>query len=196
MFKVGDVVVHPARGAGVIAGIEEFERNGNPRRYYRIELVAKPGISLMVPIKEAETIGLRHAVSQSKLSKVWHVLRACPRALPDDHKKRYGLLEERLRSGDILQVAEAVRDLIWRQREIGLTGKGRRFLQRALTVLAGEIAAVQGIGVEEAEAQIRAQALKADVTDSDGTKGGEISIWRRIRSGGRRRWPDTSIERG
>jgi len=112
----------------------------------------------MVPVSAAETIGLRRAMPRSKLKKIWGVLRTDAKALPADHKARYELLNGRLRAGDVFQVAEAVRDMAWRQKQVGsLTTQGKRIYEEAMRILSGEIAASQGIEMADAEAQVRAR---------------------------------------
>ena len=156
MFKAGDAIVHPVRGAGVVVGIEERQWHGSKAQYYRIELLGQPGTSLMIPVDSAETIGVRHAVPQSKLKKVWHVLRADPTTLPADHKTRYQLLYDKLHTGDVIQVAEAVRDMAWRQKNQGsLTTQGKRIYDEGTRILTGELAAAQGIDMADAETQVR-----------------------------------------
>jgi CarD family transcriptional regulator len=155
-FKAGDAVVHPVRGAGVIQGVEERDWRGNNTQYYRIGLLGHPGSSLMVPIETAKTIGLRSAIPQSRLKKVWRVLCDDPRKLPPEHKDRYQLLEDKLHAGKVLKVAEAVRDMAWRRQQEGrLTTRGKRIFEEGMTLLAGEIAATQGIDLADAEAQVK-----------------------------------------
>jgi CarD family transcriptional regulator len=158
MFEVGEVVVHPVRGAGVIVGFEEFHREDGDSLYYKIQLLGRQSeTDLMVPVDNTESCGLRRAVSRSKLDSVWGVLQGEPERLPTNHKTRYRIVGDKLRTGDILQVAEAVRDMSWRQRwaENGLTGKGKRLYRRALALLAGEISGVLDVDQTEAERQIR-----------------------------------------
>jgi len=158
MFKAGDAIVHPVRGAGVVERIEERQWHGSTGKYYRIKLLGQPGTSLMVPVSAAETIGLRRAMSRSKLKRVWTMLRADAKPLPADHKARYELLNGRLRAGDVFQIAEAVRDMAWRQeREGSLTTQGKRIYEQAMRTLSGEIAAAQGMDMADAEAQVRAK---------------------------------------
>lgn len=158
MFKAGDPVVHPVRGAGVVVCVEERQWRGTNDKYYRIKLLGQPASSLMVPISVAKTIGLRRAIPQSELDRVWQVLCADPEALPADHRERYELLESKLYAGDVLQIAEAVRDMAWRQRREGsLTTRGKRIYKEGMMLLAGEVAATQGMALHDAEAQIRAK---------------------------------------
>ncbi|MBN1979058.1 MAG: hypothetical protein JW918_16780 [Anaerolineae bacterium] len=157
-FKTGDAVFHPVRGAGVVTGIKDRKRDGEKRRYYSIKLLGHPGTKVMVPANTAEEIGLRHAMSQTKLKKMWRVLCGDPRKLPKDHKDRYAVIEEKLHTGDAFEVAEAVRDMAWRRKQEGkLTTRGKRIYEEALMLLAGEVAAVQEIEMEEAEGQVYAR---------------------------------------
>ena len=156
MFQPGDAVVHPVRGAGVIERIVEREWHGGTRRYYTISLVGQPGTRLMIPAVLADEMGVRHVVSEAKLACVWRVFEKPPEELPEDHKERYKVIEDRLGSSEILDVAGIVRDLAWRQRVKGrLTIKCTRVYEQALGMLAGEVAAAQGISFDEAERAVR-----------------------------------------
>jgi CarD family transcriptional regulator len=156
MFKAGDAVVHPIRGAGVITSLEQRQWQGTDALYYRIDLLGQPGSNLMIPVGVADNLGLRRAASRSKLSKVWKVLQTDAKSLPTEHKERYQLLEDKLHAGDVLQVAEAVRDMAWRRyKEGGLTTRGKRMYEEGLSLLAGEIAAARGIDIADAETQVR-----------------------------------------
>jgi CarD family transcriptional regulator len=157
MFNTGDAIVHPTRGVGVVVNIQEREWQGSSSRYYQIELLGRePSLKLMIPIEEADELGLRLAIQQSEVEQVWRVLRSEPEALPSNHKTRHKLLRDKLHAGDIFQVAEVLRDLTWRQKEEDhLTTRGKRIYKEALMFLAGEVAAAQGIDVAEAKTQIR-----------------------------------------
>jgi CarD family transcriptional regulator len=110
----------------------------------------------MIPIEEADELGLRLAIQRSEVEQVWRVLRSEPEDLPSNHKTRHKLLREKLHAGDVFQVAEVLRDLTWRQREEDhLTTRGKRIYKEALMFLAGEVAAAKEVEVAEAEAQIR-----------------------------------------
>ena len=169
-FKVGDAIVHPVRGAGIVVRLMKWPRHGDNKTYYRVELLTPPGTSLMIPTSAVEALGLRHAIPQSKLGKVWRVLRVGPEKLPDDHKERYKLLEDKFHTGDILQVAEAVRDMNWRQRrQRRLTTKGKQLYEKGMNILAGEIAATRDVGLDDAQAQVR-EKLR-EIQDEEGEFG-------------------------
>ena len=158
MFSAGDLIIHPVRGAGVVVGIEERQWRGSSGLYYKIELLGQNSVSLMVPIDVAEDLGLRRTIPISKLKSVWRVLRDDPQHLPANHKKRYQVVKDKLHAGDVFQVAEVVRDMAWRRRRKGtLTTVGKRLYDEGISLLAGEIAATQGIDLSAAEVQITGQ---------------------------------------
>jgi CarD family transcriptional regulator len=155
VFEVGDKVFHPVHGAGLVVEVKERRSLGNARRYYSIELLSQPKTLLMVPVGGAQEIGLRPSMPPSQLNQVWSVLRDDPEALPTDHEQRYELLRDRLRGGDTMQIAAALRDMAWREeQERRLTKQGKRLYDESLTLLAGEIAIIQDSDLSTAEAQI------------------------------------------
>jgi CarD family transcriptional regulator len=165
-FKVGDKVIHPSHGAGVVTEIKElgfFGRKNKP--YYSIELLSEPGTVVMVPVKDASKVGLRHPLSRSQLSRVWRRLRAEPKALPSDHKERYNVVRTRIEDGDLLEIAAVLRDLWWKDYRIRkLTTEGKRLYEKGMRLLASEIAVIQDSELAEAEAQI-SETLDEQVKD-------------------------------
>lgn len=156
-FETGDAVVHPVHGAGVVGSIEERQWRGNNEVYYNIKLLYPPASKLMVPASTAGETGLRRAASKSELKKIWRVLRADPKALPADHKERYAALKDKLHTGNVIQVAEVIRDMVWRQRQEGrLTTVGKQMYDNGVMLLSGEIAVVRGVSLADAEADVRA----------------------------------------
>jgi len=155
IFEVGDAVVHPIRGAGIVTQIEELRRRGDDKEYYKIRLMGQPRTSLMIPVSGAKTRGMRHAIQQSRLDRLWRVLRAKAKSLPENYRTRHAELEPKLRSGDLFQIAGVLRDLSWRRRQDRLTAGDRRAHRKAMRLLVGEVAAAQHIDVLDAEAQVR-----------------------------------------
>jgi RNA polymerase-interacting CarD/CdnL/TRCF family regulator len=91
----------------------------------------------------------------SQLDQVWHVLRADPEGLSSDRDKRHEPLQEKLRGGDVFQVAEVVRDMFWEDhRSRGLNVIGKELYDRGLMLLTSEVAAVQGCDLVAARAEI------------------------------------------
>lgn len=162
-FQVGETVVHPNYGAGVITEIQERRSLGPGKRYYSIELLGDPQTTVMVPLGQEESVGLRQPIPKARLGRLWRILRAEPQALPEEHKERYAVIEGKLQEGDVFQIAEVVRDLAWRREEKRtLTKVGKRLYETGLGFLASELAGVQGSDVGTAEAQI-AERLAARI---------------------------------
>ena len=138
-FQVGETVVHPHYGAGMITEIQERHSLGPPKRYYSIELLGDPQTTVMVALDREESVGLRRPIPKGRLSRLWHILRAKPEILPAEHKERYAVLEGKLEEGNTFQVAEVVRDLAWRQEEKRqLTRIGKKLYETGLGFLASE----------------------------------------------------------
>lgn len=154
MFEVGDKVVHPAHGAGVVAGIEEKELIDEFSQYYIIQLAATE-MKLMIPVKTADEIGLRPVARPDRVKVIYETLRAEPRDLINDFKKRQSILIAQLKSGDILDVAEVVRDLFWRNEESPLSPTESRQLEGAQEQLAGELSLAESVDVEESLTRIQ-----------------------------------------
>ena len=162
-FHVGETVVHPDYGAGVITEIQERHSLGPIKRYYSIELLGDSRTTVMVSLDNEVSVGLRQLISKARLSRLWRILRGEPQVLPDAHKERYEVIEDKFAKGDIFQIAEAVRDLAWRRdAKSHLTQVGRRLYETGLGFLASELAGVQGSDVDTAKAQI-AERLAASI---------------------------------
>jgi len=153
MFDVGDKVVHPIHGAGLVMGIKKEDLLEQYHRYYVIDL-AVDDRTLMIPVSKAKEIGLRSISQEAVLSQVWHTLGAAAKTLLDDYKKRQARIEEKLKTGEAIKVAEVIRDLSARKREDRLTSFDTRLLERAEQFLAGEVALVEEVQVGEAERMI------------------------------------------
>ncbi|MBN1584119.1 MAG: hypothetical protein JXA89_25640 [Anaerolineae bacterium] len=155
MFQVGDAVIHPHRGAGKVVEIEKLQCLGSDKWYYSITLVDGSGTQVWVAVQDAERDGVRYPISKSQLNRVWRILRAEPEPLPADHNERHQLLQEKISSDVFGVVAEAVRDMYWKDHRVrSLTIVGKRLYERGMMLLASEVAVVQGSDYAAAEAMI------------------------------------------
>jgi CarD family transcriptional regulator len=152
VFNVGDKVIHPAYGAGTIVDIDEKQMEQERCNYYIIQLLGQAG-TLMVPVARADQLGLRLPVEQPQ--EVLEVLTSEPTDLSSDHRKRQESINVDIRSGDVLKISEAVRDLAHRDRENSLTEADLKLYRKAQDFLAGELALSQNIQVEQALKQVR-----------------------------------------
>ena len=157
-FSIGDAVVHPIRGAGRVTGFKEFETQGSLKQYYEIKLLKQTNTSLMIPVGESDEIGMRRAVTDSEMETVWRVLEGEPEELPSNYRTRHKVINDRLQTGDVMQIAEAVRDAGWRrQTDDGLTQKGKELYKKGIRLLAAEIAVSQDTTLAKAKRQIKAR---------------------------------------
>ncbi len=158
MYEIGEAVVHPYRGAGVIVDIIERTGGGETISYYKIELLSKTSTSLMLPAERAADLGLRPAMSEEQLPEIWRILKFSPGELPGNSRKRFRYLKEKIETQDPKLIAEVVRDVSWLQEEDGtLKTRDKQIYQEAMMFLAGEIAATKRIPLSQAEAEIRAR---------------------------------------
>lgn len=152
-FHVGDKIVHPAHGAGVIAAVESNDVLDEFTRYYVIDLAAQD-MKLKVPVRMAEEIGLRAVAGAKRSKKILKLLGARAEDLPDDFKKRQAHLTARLREGDAENLAAVVRDMAHRSLTKTYSPTEARLYEQARSMLAGELALAQGLEVEAAVIQI------------------------------------------
>lgn len=150
-FKVGETVVYPHHGAARIEAIETREIKGVEKMYLVLK-VAQGDLTVRVPADNAEIVGVRDVVGQEGLEKVFEVLRAPHTEEPTNWSRRYKANLEKLASGDVLKLAEVVRDLWRRDRERGLSAGEKRMLARARQILTSELALAEKTNEDKAEA--------------------------------------------
>jgi CarD family transcriptional regulator len=149
MYSVGDKVVHPGYGPGVITTVERRQVISEAKRYYVIEMLSG-GTTLMTPVAQADKIGLRLAVDDVTLERLISMLAEPPNSLSYDFRERQDAIEERLKEVDIYVTTEVLRDLVWFGHIRGLTKRDTQLMQRAEESVAGELALVRGIELQEA----------------------------------------------
>jgi CarD family transcriptional regulator len=149
MFKVGDKVVHPAHGAGIIAAVEKKDVLDDFNRYYIIDLAAQD-MKLMVPVRTAEEIGLRRVATKKGSREILGIVSSEPEELPDDFKKRQAVIHERLREGSAESLATVVRDMAHRSHSKMYSPTEARLYEQARTMLGGELALALGMDVSKA----------------------------------------------
>ena len=159
-FSVGDKVVHPHHGPGRVASVERRELMDGPKRYYVLDIPGQ-GLTVHIPVGKADEVGVRLAMSQSRLPRVLSTLRSKPQQLPKDYKERQEEIYEKLRTGRVMQLARVVRDLTWHRARAHLTKKDSDYLKQGQDLLAAEMALVSGDDVSEASELIEATMTAA-----------------------------------
>lgn len=153
MFRKGDTVVHPEHGAAVIQELRERELFGEKRKFFVLR-VAYGDLTLMVPVENTQEVGLRQVVSKNQVKKVMNVLREDESKMAANWSRRFKNNIEKLRSGDIFQVAEVVRNLSIREREKGLSAGEKRMVVKARQILVSELCCAMTCSEEDAEGMI------------------------------------------
>ena len=118
MYAVGDKVVYPQHGAGTITKIEQKDVLGQQRDYLTIQILHS-GMTVMVPVEHADRAGLRKVVAAGDVDEVLEVLRGDSTQMPERWSHRYKHNLDKLKTGDILEVAEVVRNLALASRREG-----------------------------------------------------------------------------
>ncbi|MDP9070665.1 MAG: CarD family transcriptional regulator [Actinomycetota bacterium] len=152
-FDVGDKVVYPHHGAAVIERRENKEVFGETREYLVLKL-AYGDLTLMVPCDNTDEVGLREVINDEEVEEVFAVLRKKEARMPTNWSRRYKNHVEKLKSGDIYQVAEVVRNLSIRDNDKGLSAGEKRMLTRARQILVSELTFAIGVSEEEAEKKL------------------------------------------
>jgi CarD family transcriptional regulator len=153
VFRKGDKVIYPHHGAAVIEDLTERDFLGEKKKFFVLKL-AYGDLKLMVPVDNTEEVGLREVVSKREVKKVLDVLREDESRMPSNWSRRYKTNIEKIRSGDIFQVAEVVRNLSIREAQKGLSAGEKRMLAKARQILLSELVFAVGATEEKAESMI------------------------------------------
>ncbi len=149
MYSAGDKVLYPMHGAGVIRQIERCEILGEVKDYYLLH-VPCGDMEVMIPVEACDDIGVRPVVTQKEIDQAISVLRADSTETGGNWSKRYRANMEKLKTGDILLVAEVVRNLTRHDRVSGLSAGEKKMLSNARKILQSEI--MLAIDVDEERA--------------------------------------------
>ena len=150
-FNVGDTVVYPHHGAALIESVEIRVVKGEEREYLVLR-VAQGDLTVRVPADNVDLVGVRDVVNAEGLDRVFDVLRQPYTEEPTNWSRRYKANLEKLASGDVIKVAEVVRDLWRRERERGLSAGEKRMLAKARQILVSELALAEKTNEDKAEA--------------------------------------------
>ncbi|MBQ1384469.1 MAG: CarD family transcriptional regulator [Firmicutes bacterium] len=152
MFAIGDRVVYPMHGAGVIESIEEKKILGETRSYYILH-IPHGNMQVMVPV-DGVSAGLRGIVDCAAIDNVIGVLSSASTPMDDNWNRRNRANMDKLKTGDICQVAEVVRNLLRMDRQKKLSTGEKKMLLNARQILASEISLVNDIDEKDADSMI------------------------------------------
>ena len=152
-FKKGDTVIYPQHGACIVVGTKKMTAFGETQEYLILKTVINE-MTLSVPTAKAEEVGVRPPVDAEELKDLVEVLAKPDPRVPQNWSRRFKNHQEKLKSGDVYQVAEVVRNLAARNRDAALSAAERTMYERARINLVSEIAPALHVSNEEAEAYL------------------------------------------
>ncbi len=153
MFKVGDKIVYPLHGAGTIVGMEEKEILGEVKEYFIMEMPIGE-MEISIPVENVEDVGIRDVFKKEETEAIMTVLEGKSTSMPDNWNRRYRENLDKIRTGDIFEIARVVRNLAIRDHKKGLSTGEKKMLNSARRMLVSEYVLVNDVDVEEAEKKI------------------------------------------
>ncbi|MFZ4517669.1 MAG: CarD family transcriptional regulator [Microthrixaceae bacterium] len=155
-FDVGDRVVYPHHGAAVITKREKRKINGATTEYLVLEM-AHGELTLSVPVDKADDVGMRPPIGKDEVEDLFELLGKKDVREPANWSRRFKNHQEKLKSGDVYQVAEVVRNLALRDQSKGLSAGEKSMFVKARSVLVSELSFALDVSEEDALAKVEAQ---------------------------------------
>ena len=163
VYEIGDQVVYPHHGAGKVLKKEMKEVLGEKREYLTIKILHND-MTVMVPCCNADKAGLRRVIGEDDVKKVLSVLRDDVSQMPKNWNRRFKHNREKIKTGDVFELAEVVRNLAIRETEKGLSTGEKQMYTRAKKILASEL--MYALDMEEDEAETHLEDLIAEAHQS------------------------------
>jgi CarD family transcriptional regulator len=151
LFKVGDKVVYPHHGAGTVVKKEQREVLGQKREYLTIKILHND-MTVNVPCENAEAVGLRRVIDEVMVEKVLKALQGSGTVMPKNWNRRFKHNRDKMKTGDIFELAEVVRNLSLRDHEKGLSTGEKQMFVKAKKILASELMYAKAMDEDEAGA--------------------------------------------
>ena len=149
MFEVGDKVVYPHHGAGTVVKKEKREVLGEVREYLTIQILHND-MTVNVPVENAEQVGLRTVIDEDLVNTVVKALTAGESEMPKNWNRRFKHNRDKMKTGDIFELAEVVKNLSLRDHEKGLSTGEKQMFVKAKKILASELMYAKAVDEEEA----------------------------------------------
>lgn len=153
MYQIGDKVVHPMHGAGVIDSIVQRKVNGVVKDYYLLNLF-NGNMMVMIPTDNTNEIGVRPVVSGQEATKLIQAMEHIQVDMTQNLNRRYRENMTRIKSGNLLEVARVVKGLTFREHERGLSTGERKMLHTAKQILISELVLAQSLPYETVEERV------------------------------------------
>lgn len=154
MYNIGDRIVYPMHGAGIIESIEEREILGNVQRYYIVRIPIASEMTLMLPVDKCTEIGVRDVISKDEACRVLETFRTVEIENDSNWNKRHRENMIKIKSGDIYQVLGVVKELMYRDKAKGLSTSERKMLNNARQIVISELVLSNVAGRDDIESII------------------------------------------
>jgi CarD family transcriptional regulator len=151
LFRIGDKVVYPHHGAGTVVKKESREVLGQKREYLTIKILHND-MTVQVPCDNVEKVGLRKVIDEQMVNVVVKALTGNGTQMPKNWNRRFKHNRDKMKTGDILELAEVVRNLALRDHEKGLSTGEKQMFVKAKKILASELMYAKGMDETEAAA--------------------------------------------
>ena len=151
MYKVGDKVVYPHHGAGTVVKKEKRKVLGEEREYLQIQILHND-MTVQVPTENADRVGLRKVIDETTVEQVLKALRGSGTTMPKNWNRRFKHNRDKMKTGDIFELAEVVRNLSLRDQEKGLSTGEKQMFVKAKRILASELMYAKSMNEDEAAA--------------------------------------------
>lgn len=152
-FRVGDKVVYPNQGVGIVEQISSRNLTGRPETFYLLKLGTN-GMRVMVPLSNVASVGLRRVARVREVGTVFEYLNQTGVGPQADWKGRFKLNSEKMRSGSLQHVAEVFKALVVLSQDKPLSFREKKMLDRSWQLLVDEISVARGISRDAAEAEL------------------------------------------
>lgn len=152
-YQVGDKVVHPMHGAGVIDSIVRRRSSGVTREYYDLKLSAG-GMTVLIPTDHTEEIGVRPVMDAAESGAVLAAMEGLEADMTSNWSRRYRENMLRLKSGDLLEVARVIKGLMRRDVDRGLSTAERKMLHAARQIVISELVLSLGASYEDMSSRV------------------------------------------
>ncbi|MEZ5377980.1 MAG: CarD family transcriptional regulator [Acidimicrobiales bacterium] len=157
-FKTGDRVVYPHHGAAIIEKTETIEINGEKKKYFVLK-TAHDDLTVRVPVDRVDDVGMRPPISLEDVEDLFVLLAKKDVREPANWSRRFKNHQEKLKSGDVYQVAEVVRNLALRDAAKGLSAGEKNMYSKARKVLVSELSFALDVSEDDAMDQVDAQLV-------------------------------------
>jgi len=164
-FEIGDNVVYPHHGAGQVVRKEAKEILGEKREYLTVKILHND-MTVMVPTENAQLAGLRRVIDEETVEKVLAVLRDECSEMPKNWNRRFKHNRDKIKTGDIYELAEVVRNLAIREAEKGLSTGEKQMFTRAKKILASEL--MYALEMDEEQVETHLYAMLSESSNGNG----------------------------